>query len=287
MMVAYLTGACSSEEREIVEDHCLDCDACRAQLAALVHLVVSSAHERENQRRQVEALLPLGEQAAARARKVVRLQEGWDRQRVSPRAKWMNWLHALQASRPILAPALLVIALLGGGLIAYLSMWRQTPEDLTLARIREVYQDARVLQARVTGGFAHQQYVTTRGPGDIAGVDENRQIALVTELNQGSAGRGAAARHNLGRVFILHGDLEPAERQFLLALKERPRDAGLLADLGALYYERSLKDASENNDLLEKALEHTSKAIEIDPAVPEAWFNRALGLGRRGARAPR
>ncbi|HEY7183244.1 MAG TPA: CHAT domain-containing protein [Blastocatellia bacterium] len=188
----------------------------------------------------------------------------------------MSWLHALQVFRPILAPALLVIALLGGGLIAYLSMWRQTPEDLTLARIREVYHDARVLQARVTGGFAHQQYVTTRGLGDIAGVDENRQIALVTELNLGAAGRGAAARHNLGRVFILHGDLEPAERQFLLALKERPRDAGLLADLGALYYERSLKDASENNDLLEKALEHTSKAIEIDPAVPEAWFNRAL-----------
>src|SRR5215475_8504698 len=143
MMVDYLTGACSSEEREIVEDHCLDCDACRAQLAALVHLVVSSAHERENQRRQVEALLPLGEQAAARARSIVRRQEGWDRQKVS---HWANWWNGLQVFRPILAPALVVVALLGGGLIAYLSMWRQTPEDLTLARIREVYHDARFLQ---------------------------------------------------------------------------------------------------------------------------------------------
>src|SRR5262245_20692047 len=274
MMVAYLTGACSSEEREAVEDHCVDCQTCCAQLAAMLHLVISSAHEREDKRRELEALAPIGEQAAARARKIVRRQEQWERQRVSP---WANMWKGLQVLRPVLAPALVVVALLGGGLTAYLSLWRQSAEERTLARVREVYRDARVLQARVTGGFTHQQYVTTRGSGDFAGVDESQRVALLSELSQEvTAYQGAAARHNLGRILILRGDLEPAERQFLLALKDRPRDAGLLADLGALYYERSLKEGSEGNGLLEKAVEHTSKAIEADPKLPEALFNRAL-----------
>src|SRR5262245_39055609 len=274
MMVAYLTGGCSSEEREVVEDHCVDCQVCCAQLAALLHLVLSSVRECEDKRRELEALLPLGERAAARARKMVSRQEQWDRQKVSP---WANLWKGLQVFRPILAPALVVAALLGGGLTAYLSLWRQSAEELALARVREVYRDARVLQARVTGGFTHQQYVTTRGSGDFAGVDESQRVALLSELNQEvTANQGAAARHNLGRLFILRGDLDLAERQFLLALNEAPRDAGLLADLGALYYERSLKEGSEGNDLLEKAIEHTSKAIEADPKLSEALFNRAL-----------
>lgn len=274
VMVSYLTGASSSEEREVVEDHCVDCEACYAQLAAMIHMVISSAHEGEGKRRELDEFLPLGEQAAARARKIVRRKEGWDRQRVSP---WANLWERLQVIRPVLAPALAVVVLLGGGLITYITLWRQSAEERALARVREVYRDARVLQARVTGGFTHQQFVTTRGSGDFAGVDESQRVALLSELTQEvTAYQGAAARHNLGRIFILWGDLEPAERHFLLALKERPRDAGLLADLGALYYERSLKEGSEGNDLFEKAVKHTSKAIEIDPNLPEAWFNRAL-----------
>ena len=274
MMVAYLTGACSSEEREFVEDHCVDCEACCASLAALLHLVISSTHEREDKRRELETLLPLGEQAAARARKIIRREEGWDRQKVS---HWADFWKGLQVFRPVLAPALVVVALLGGGLITYLSLWRQSAEERTLARVREIYRDARVLQARVTGGFTHQQYVTTRGSGDLAGVDASQRVALLSELNQEvTAYQGAAARHNLGRLFILQGDLEPAERQFLLALNARPRDAGLLADLGALYYERSLKEGGESHELVKKSVGHSSKAIEADPKLPEAWFNRAL-----------
>jgi CHAT domain-containing protein/Flp pilus assembly protein TadD len=272
MMVAYLTGACSSEEREVVEDHCLECQACCSQLAALVRLIVSSS--KEDERPELEALLPLGEQAATRARHVVRQQEQWDRQKVST---WTSLWKGLRILRPVLAPALVVVTLLGGGLIAYLSLWRQSPEERMLARVREVYRDARVLQARVTGGFAHQQYVTTRGSGEPAGVDESLRAALLLELNQEvTTYLGGAARHNLGRLLILRGELEPAERQFLLALKEHPRDARLLADLGALYYERSLKEGDEGHDLLERAVEYASKAIETDPRLPEAWFNRAL-----------
>src|SRR5262245_25334977 len=76
MMAHYLIGACSPEESEIVEDHCLECETCCAQLATLVHMMASSEYEREEDRRELNDLALLGEQAAARARDIVRRREG-------------------------------------------------------------------------------------------------------------------------------------------------------------------------------------------------------------------
>src|SRR5215475_10496084 len=272
MMVDYVAGICSFEERSVIEGHCISCPICWTQLSTLLHMIVSSTNDLEEH--DLETLLPLGERAAARARKIIREQEKWDRRGAF---SWTSLGKRLQFVRPILAPAFVIFALLGGGLIAYLSLWSQFSEERTLSRVRGIYQDTRLLQARVTGGFAHQQYVATRGPGDLPGVDESKRVALLSELNQeANAHQRAAARHNLGRLFMLRGELAPAEQQFLLALKERPQDARLMADLGALYYERSLKEEDENRELLAKAIEHISNAVETDPRLPEAWFNRAL-----------
>lgn len=272
LMVAYVTCACSAQERKVVDDHCINCSICRTQLSTLHHLIVSSADEIEE--RELEALFPLGERAAAQARKIVREQEQWDRRRAF---SWTGFGKRLPVLRQILIPALVLVALFGGSLVAYLSLWRQSPEEHALLRVREVYRNTRLLRARVTGGFAHQQYVATRGPGDTARIDESQRVTLLSELNlEVTANKRAGARHNLGRLFMLHGDLDLAEQQFLHALKERPRDARLMADLGAVYYEHSLKEGAENRELLEKAIWRISNAIEIDQSLAEAWFNRAL-----------
>jgi CHAT domain-containing protein len=180
----------------------------------------------------------------------------------------------LRIPRPILAPALIIIVLVAGSLFAYFVSSRQSSDERMLGRVRDVYENTRLIQARVTGGFPHKQYLETRKPSDLTGVDERLRAALLSELDQEAfAHQRAATLHNLGRLFMLHGELAPAEQQFLLALKERPRDARLLTDLGALYYERSRKEGYE---LLHKAAEHLLNAVEIDPRLPEAWFNRAL-----------
>ncbi len=267
-----MTGACSSEERSVVEDHCAACPLCRTQLSIILHLVAYPSNEQE--RRELEAMAPIGRRAAARAREIIKQQEQWESRGVT---FWTKMWKKLQFQRPILAPALVILTLLGGGALVYLSL-RQSSEERTISRMREIYHDTRLLQARVTGGFAYQQYVAVRGPGDSV-VDESQRAALLSDLNQEVTTHqkgGAAARHNLGRLFMLRGELDLAEQQFLQALKERPRDARLLADLGALYYERSLKEEDENREQLEKAIERVSNAIEIDPKLPEAWFNRAL-----------
>src|SRR6266540_6886642 len=280
-MLAYVSGSCSSEESDFIEDHCLDCPLCRTQLFTLrrstifsgdEHRIVSSADEVEEW--ELELLSSLGEQAAERAREIIRRQEQRNRWRTH---SWASFGERLQVFRPALLAALVIGAFFGGSLVAYLSLWRQSSEESDLSRVREVYRDTRLLQARVTGGFAHQQYVEARSPADPTGANERARVTLLSKLDQEALTyQRAATRHSLGRLFMLHGDLDPAEQQFLLALKERPRDATLLADLGALYYERSRKKENTDHELLEKAAEFLSNAVETDPKLPEAWFNRAL-----------
>src|SRR5262245_54794682 len=60
MMVDYVAGVCSSEERNVIEGHCINCHICWAQLSTLLHMIVSSANDLED--RDLEKLLPLGEQ---------------------------------------------------------------------------------------------------------------------------------------------------------------------------------------------------------------------------------
>jgi tetratricopeptide (TPR) repeat protein len=271
LMVSYVTGYCSADARQVIEEHCIDCLDCRTQLSILLHLIISSADREEH--RKFTDLLSLGKEAAARARSIIMMQQEQQRNRAG-HFSGASLGRRLRIPRLVLAPALIIIVLIAGSLASYFTSSRQSSEERMLARIRNVYGNTRLNQARVTGGFAHKQYLETRNPSDSTGIDERLRAALLSELDQEAfAHQRAATLHNLGRLFMLHGDLSPAEQQFLLALKERPRDARLLTDLGALYYERSRKEGYE---LLHKAAEYLSTAVETDPSLAEAWFNRAL-----------
>jgi CHAT domain-containing protein len=276
-MVGYVTGSCSADVKKVIEEHCLDCLDCRTKLTTLLHLIISKekTDEREEHRKFSE-LLSLGEEAAARARSAMIAQ-----QLDSPgkRSRASRGKNGKKITR-VLAPALIIITLLAGS-VSYFILTSRSSEERMLARVRDLYGNTRLLQARVTGGFAHQNYGVTRGSGDLTGVDETQRVALLAEINQEvHTHPKAATRHILGELLLLHGDLEPAEQQLLLALKEAPRDARINADLGALYYERSLKNDHEDRELLEKTIEYSSKAVELDPSLAESWFNRALCFER-------
>jgi CHAT domain-containing protein len=274
LIVSYVTGSSPPDLRKDIEEHCLDCLDCRTQLSILLHLVISSADREEH--RKFTDLLALGKEAASRARSIVMMQQ---RQRPRYRGNFSGTSPGkrLRIPRTVLAPALIIIALFTASLIGYIVSSRQSSEERMLARVRDVYGNSRLLQARVTGGFAHQNYVVTRGSGDLTGVDETQRIALLAEINQEVHTRPkAATRHILGKLLMLQGDLDPAEQQFLLALKDVPRHAQTNADLGALYFERSRKNGHADREVLERAAEYSSNAVEIDPKLTESWFNRAL-----------
>src|SRR5262245_59579648 len=78
MMVAYITGTCLPEERDVIENHCIDCMNCRTHLATLLRLNISAD---EAEQRKLEPLLPIGQQAAANAREIISLREKRNRRR--------------------------------------------------------------------------------------------------------------------------------------------------------------------------------------------------------------
>src|SRR5215475_11487996 len=152
MMVGYVTGLCSANVKKIIEVHCIDCRDCRTQLSILLYMNICSLMDEDEQRWFADLLL-LGEEAAARARSIVmRQQERQPNHSGNLSGAGLGkrlWLPRLGP----FAPALTIIVLIVSGLVGYLAWSRQSSDEGTLARVREIYQDTRSLQARVTGGF--------------------------------------------------------------------------------------------------------------------------------------
>ena len=275
MMIAYSTDACLPDERRAIEDHCLVCPQCRIEVLVLLRRGATSPVDDEQS--VLTPLLPIGLQAAARARELVKQEKRpnrhlnvlWDLLRAA-----FNWV--TDRTRIIFRSALLIAGLLLVSLAGYL-IWDRSAEERLQVRMRHAYRQARSLEARVTGNFDHQPLALTRGLNDATGADEEEVVVLLRELNQTVKTRPTAAnQHLLGRLFLLQGDFDPAERQLQLALRAHPHDPRLQTDLSALYYERSRIKNYEDRESLEKAAEHISNAVELDPRSPEARFNRAL-----------
>lgn len=139
--------------------------------------------------------------------------------------------------------------------------------------------DHRLLEPRLTGGFAYAEY---RGPARDAGapVTDPARLAL-----QGAAGavldrarHDASARttHAAGVALLLIDD--PAQAiQKLRGIAGG--DAKVWSDLSAAYY------TSGRPSLYPQALAAADRALAIDARMPEALFNRALVLERMGLQA--
>jgi len=285
VMAGYVLGTLAPTEQGEVEEHCVICRECCAQLALLIRAI--GPEENEEEQRQVEALLPLGQQAAARAREQISqdptlrlpgaekkvgkvyssVREGrahvsglWSR----GRGRWPYLPHA------VVATALVVI-----GITGYFTLWSHSPATRGLEALRQAYRHSRPLEARVTGGFGYHSYERTRGPAEATGIDRDQlNHAFAALTGEVAAHPTAQARHALGQLYLLRGDFNEAEYQLTLALDDAPRDAKLQADLAALFYERGKRE--ESVTLLAKAVEHNTEAIKLEPKLVEAWFNRAL-----------
>jgi len=77
----------------------------------------------------------------------------------------------------------------------------------------------------------------------------------------------AVAWNNLGICYREGANLEEAEALFFRGLKLDPNDAALHSNLGQLY---------NNTAQPTLALKHLNRAIQSDPGMPEAFYNRSL-----------
>ncbi|MBL8149842.1 MAG: CHAT domain-containing protein [Blastocatellia bacterium] len=82
----------------------------------------------------------------------------------------------------------------------------------------------------------------------------------------------------LAATYLFSGKLEEAITKLEEAKEEFPQDAMILNDLAVCYFTRQ-DDSSSYQDTV-KALNAIEAAIEMDPNLPEAYFNQALILDK-------
>src|SRR5262249_37098512 len=107
----------------------------------------------------------------------------------------------------------------------------------------------------------------TRAEGLLAGAALNRP--------------SPAANQALGRLYLVQHDYDAAIAQFESALKADPANAPLQSDLGAALLEKGKLNlesdqSGRSRELLASALGPLNRAIELDPSMQIARFNRAL-----------
>lgn len=90
------------------------------------------------------------------------------------------------------------------------------------------------------------------------------------------APRDAESLWNLATLLIVSGKFEEAIKALEKAVAVAPQKAPMWSDLSAAYFESGR--AKGEPFLYTQALEAAAKALQIDPTLPEARFNRALLL---------
>ena len=183
---------------------------------------------------------------------------------------------------PHLSPQWAAVAaaalILLGSVFAWRVYFSRTDIDKGLMALNEAYKVNRPLEARVSG-LNYAPFSQTRGSSDINSRALDRSAALLH--NAVAEKQSSDAHHALGRLYLLNHDFDKAVFEFEEALKIIPNDARLHSDLGAALLEkgkleRSSDQSGRSETTLASSLEHLKRALELDDALLDARFNRAL-----------
>lgn len=169
--------------------------------------------------------------------------------------------------------ALLIIAILIGAFIIF-----RPPNNSELAELKNIYQKNRPTESRISE-FDYAPYEVTRGENDLTDAEKRKLKIIENDLLKKVDGNPNANNHNVLGIFYL------SQRKYSEAIKELEESVKLESnnarfnnDLGSAYFE--LGRFEKQNKLLSiaKANESFSKAIEQNPNLLEAIFNKGLAL---------
>ncbi len=172
-----------------------------------------------------------------------------------------------------------IIALAGLAAVAATWWWKQqSPINRGNKALNAAYRFSRPLQERISG-FDYASFVQVRG-----GETKSDNLALVQAERfflDAASDRSPEALHALGRLYLAQGKLKEAGDQFELALQGNDQNAQLHNDQAVLLMAKSRAatggaESGEEIEQLAIALEHFNRAVELDPNLSEAVFNRAL-----------
>ncbi len=164
-----------------------------------------------------------------------------------------------------------------------LSIWyfypRPTNTELALASLNQAYKTERPVESRITD-FDYAPFSKVRGGADDKTDVSARNRAERILLDEAAEKPSAAVFHSLGRLYLTKKDFDEAVKQLDKARRLAPQTAEIFSDLGTAYLEKSktLAEAEKRMELQAQALENFDKAVEINPLLLPAQFNRAYSL---------
>lgn len=95
---------------------------------------------------------------------------------------------------------------------------------------------------------------------DLALVEYRQALSLGKFSNQSIEKQ---ARYRMADIYVSLGQLEEAQKEFLLIVKMDPNDYRALYNIGKIFYDRNMRD---------NALNYLNKAVKINSSFPDAWF---------------
>jgi len=182
------------------------------------------------------------------------------------------------AFKTVAGLATAAVLLLASGLWFYRARFHRTPAPL-VAELAEAMGARRFVEPRLTGGFRHGRLTTLRSGDTPQGLDAQSPavLAAVARIREQAEGETSPeALGALGITYLVSGDAAAAVKALESASAQEPKNARLLSDLSAACLVRAAQ-ADEPADI-PKALEAAERAIALEDAPPEAYFNRALAL---------
>lgn len=179
--------------------------------------------------------------------------------------------------------AAVALVLFGIGFGVWRTAFHQSDAERGLAELRLAYRGERPIESRTTANFEYAALTETRGNSTAAGDEKARRRAelLLSEAEKNSP--NAETHHALGLLYLTDRKYEQSLEEFNRALKFAPANAKIHSDAGAASLEMGKKAVAEKDGaqaltFFDQSLGHLDKAIELDPALLEPRFNRALCL---------
>jgi CHAT domain-containing protein/cytochrome c-type biogenesis protein CcmH/NrfG len=285
-LTQYLLGEMPEEEKQQLEEKYFSDDELYDELLAAERDLIDRYVQKELSRAEQERFEQYFLSAPGRRRKL-RFAISLHEYVPEPAAKKTEekikvykpaWWKFLLTPSYVSITALVIIAV---GLS--LGVWRiffyESQTSKGLNALKQAYREQRPFEARISG-FDYAPLPNTRG--GKPSIDKKYQDLAEKLLLEATIEKpDAEAHHALGRLYLAKGEFDPAIAEFEEALKTRPASAQLHSDMGVALLEKA-NAASANEEqgkkleALGKSLEHFNKAVELDAALLEALFNRAL-----------
>jgi CHAT domain-containing protein len=182
--------------------------------------------------------------------------------------------------RIVVAAAAMVAAVMFLAIVRPWSSPDSHPTPATLAALAP--RSARIVEPRLTGGFAYAPYSGPRRAGSPEADAERLKLGghAGIAIEQAFRDSSPEVQHTAGLAYLLVDDARQAIERLRAVAAKTPDVPDVWNDLAAAQYTAATRLPAPS--LLPEALASVDRALRINPKHAEALFNRALVLERLG-----